>query len=88
MGYATPMTHWDQLAPGLMAGITAIVFGLVPGLPQAFVEGFLRLSDALPVRMLQIPRRSRSLAPMNQPRGFALFGLAIIAATLLAYLAG
>ena len=87
MGYATPMTHWDQLAPGLMAGVTAIVFGLVPGLPQAFVDGFLRLSDALPVRMLQIPRRSRSVVPMNQSRGFALFGLGIIAVTLLAYLA-
>jgi hypothetical protein len=86
MGYATAMAHWDQLAPGLMAGITAIVFGLVPGLPQAFVEGFLRLSDALPVRMLQVPRRSRSAVPMNQPRGFALFGLAIIAATLFGYL--
>ena len=87
MGYATPMTHWDQLAPGLMVGITAIVFGLVPGLPQAFVDGFLRFSDALPMRMLQIPRRSRSLVLTNQPRGFALFGLAIIAVTLLAYLA-
>ena len=56
MGYATPMIHWNQLAPGLMAGITAIVFGLVPGLPQAFVDGFLRLSDTLPMRMLQVPR--------------------------------
>jgi len=88
MGYATPMTHWDQLAPGLMAGVTAIVFGLVPGLPQAFVDGFLRLSDALPLRMLQVSRRSRSAVPMNQPRGFALFGLGIIAVTLLGYLAG
>jgi hypothetical protein len=70
-----------------MAGITAIVFGLVPGLPQAFVDGFLRFSDTLPKRMLQIPRQSRSLAPMNQRRGFALFGLVIIAVTLLAYLA-
>ena len=87
MGYATPMTHWDQLGPGLMAGVTAIVFGLTPGLPQAFLNGFMRLSDALPMWMLRVPRQSRSGVPMNQPRGFALFGLAIIAVTLLAYLA-
>ena len=82
------MVHESQLTAGLAAGIAAIVFGLVPGMAQTFLDGFARLSDALHVRMVQIPRQTCSAVPIEQPRGFVLFGLAIIAVTLFAYLAG
>jgi hypothetical protein len=88
LDYAGRMIHGSQLAAGLAAGIAAIVFGLVPGMAQSFVDGFLRLSDTVHVRMFQLPRQSRLLVRVDQPVGFALFGLAIIAVTLLAYLRG
>lgn len=80
------MVDPSQLATGIVAGMTAIAFGLVPGLPQSFVEGFCKLSNALQLRLF-LPARRYSIPAMEQPRGFAIFGLAIIAVTLLAYLA-
>jgi hypothetical protein len=87
MGYAGRMIHESQLVPGLVAGITAIVFGLIPGLAQTFLDGFVRLSDALQVRMFMAPRQSRSGVRIDQSLEFATFGLAIVVLTLLAYLA-
>ena len=82
------MIQQHLLVTGLSAGASAIVFGLAPGLPQTFVEGFSRLSDALHSQMRIFPSMQRfsQAAPVEQPYGFVLFGLAIIAATLLAYL--
>ncbi len=85
------MIHSYQLVTGLMTGIAAIVFGLLPGLLRSFVDGFLRLVDALQAQGFHVPGQPRSpvsIDSIDQPREFALFGLAIIALTLLAYLAG
>jgi len=81
------MIHWNQLVTGITTGITAIIFGLTPGLPQALVEGFLKLSDSLPIRKFPFVRQSGSLALIPQPREFKILGLAIIAVTLVAFLA-
>lgn len=87
MGYAGGMIHGSQLVPGLVAGITAIAFGLIPGMAQTFLDGFARLSDALHLRMSIVPRQSPPAVRIDQSVVFATFGLAIIAATLLADLA-
>jgi hypothetical protein len=81
------MTHWNQLVPGVMAGVTAIIFGLIPGLPQTLVKGFVKLSEALQIRGFSFARVSQTHVRTPQPREFAIFGLAIIALTLLAFLA-
>jgi hypothetical protein len=88
MGYATCMIQWPQLSLGLLTGVAAIVFGSVPGLPQATTDGFMRLADAFQAQLFGVPMRPHSSASMDQPRGFVLFGLAMITMTLLAYLAG
>ena len=77
--------HREMIGPkevvvGLTCGIVAIVFGLVPGLFQNFTVGIRNFSDALrgsPPSHVSTP---------NQPVGLAIFGAALIALTVGAYL--
>jgi hypothetical protein len=65
-------------------GSVLIVFGLVPGLFQELAEGVRDFGDRLSSRF---PGPSRPHAQFNQPRWLAAIGVAVIAATLLAYFA-
>jgi hypothetical protein len=69
-----------EVVVGVACGVFALVFGLVPGLFQDLTNGIQNFSDA----MRGDP--PRPVTTSTQPTGLAIFGAALIALTLTAYL--
>jgi hypothetical protein len=72
-----------QLVMGITVACVFIVLGLVPGLIQELAD---HLSNTVDLLLFQFPLPSRSRADFEQPRWFALVGVALIAITLLLYM--
>jgi len=68
---------------GLTVAFVFILLGLVPGLIQELAD---HLSDTVDLLLFQVPLPSRARANFEQPRWFALVGVALIAITLLLYM--
>jgi hypothetical protein len=71
---------------GVLAGAVLIVAGLAPpGLLQRLAQEIQAFRDSL---SSPFPGRPYRYATVEQPRWLACLGVAVIAATLVAYLAG
>ena len=68
---------------GVTVACVFIALGLVPGLIHELAD---HLSNTAELLRFQFPAPSRSRADFEQPRWFALVGVALIAITLLLYL--
>ncbi len=78
------MTDLRHVLMGVLMGLVLIGFGLVPGLFQTMATSVRDFSERF---TLQLVLPSRKRAEFRQPRLLAAFGAALIALSLLAYLA-